>query len=398
MVLSFYVDVLNFLNRNLRYLFIVNFVFGFSVQLITPLFPLYLSEIGATANQNAMVISIGSLASTLLMLPSGVLLDRIGRRTLLIGSAVVNMISIYLMTFASSWTIAIPVFALYSCSWAFFFPARMAMITSNSEPLKRARVFGVMNTSWPIAGIISPFLSGWIIESTGWTQVFMVGSAVNILGILSGLAISRKNNEKSDEDGSGLGDLIRGKYLSVFVKFFLYGIIISSALGCINQIIPLYLDESFSLSASQIGLFFTVQSFFTLATQIPSGAIADKFGRKRMLVTYLTFIPFLIGSWHFFTDWRILLAVNSIAFGLWSMTWPSVLSMLSSSVPDRLVGAAFGLNATGNRLGATIGPIIGSFFYVTYFLTSPFLVAALLFIVAILIALTMHEPGKLKKK
>jgi len=55
--------MLDSLNRNLRYLFIVNFVFGFSVQLITPLFPLYLSEIGATANQNALIISIGGLAS-----------------------------------------------------------------------------------------------------------------------------------------------------------------------------------------------------------------------------------------------------------------------------------------------------------------------------------------------
>jgi MFS family permease len=326
------------------------------------------------------------------MLPSGVLLDKIGRRTLLIGSGMVNMISIFLMTYTSSWQLAIPVYALYSCSWAFFFPARMAMITSNSELLKRARVFGIMNTSWPIAGIISPVLSGWLIESTGWSQVFMVGSAVNLLGIFSGLAISKSNNVEQRREGGGLKELIGDEYLPVFAKFFLYGIIISLANSCVNQIIPLYLDEGFSLSASQIGLFFTVQSFFTLVTQIPSGAIADRIGRKKTLLTCLSFIPFLIISWHFIRDWRYLLAVNSLAFGLWSMTWPSILTLLSGSVPDRLVGAAFGLNATGNRLGMTLGPIIGSFFYVSYSLTSPFLVAGLFFIIAIVIALTIQEP------
>lgn len=382
------------LNRNLRYLFIVNFVFGFSVQLITPLFPLYLSEIGATANQNALVISIGGLASTLLMLPSGVLLDKIGRRTLLIGSGVVNMVSIFLMTFTSSWIIAVPVFALYSCSWAFFFPARMAMITSNSESVDRAKVFGVMNTSWPIAGIISPILSGWLIESTGWSQVFIVGSAVNILGILSGFAISRNKYVASDQEENGLKELLGGNYLVVFAKFFLYGVIISLAISLVNQIIPLYLDEGFGLSASQIGLFFTVQSVFTLVTQIPSGALADRFGRKKMLVLYLVFIPFLIGSWHFLMDWRRLLVVNSVAFGLWSMTWPAILTLLSGSVPDRLLGAAFGLNTTGNRLGMTIGPLIGGFFYGRYFLTSPFLVAGLFFIIAICIALTIKKQEK----
>ena len=85
------------------------------------------------------------------------------------------------------------------------------------------------------------------------------------------------------------------------------------------------------------------------------------------------------------------MVVNSVAFGLWSMTWPSVLTLLSDSVPDELVGAAFGLNATGNRLGMTLGPIIGSFFYVNYFLTSPFLVSGFLFVIAIGIALTIKE-------
>ena len=220
--------------------------------------------------------------------------------------------------------------------------------------------------------------------------MFIVGSAVNLLGIASGLAISRTSNGELNQDQGGLKELL-GNYLPVFTKFFLYGIIISSALGCVNQIIPLYLDQVFELPASQIGLFFTVQSFFTLATQIPSGILADRFGRKKMLLLYLTFIPFLIGSWHLFSDWRVLLVVNSVAFGLWSMTWPSILALLSNSVPDGLVGAAFGLNATGNRLGMTLGPIIGSFFYVNYFLTSPFLVSGFLFVIAIGIALTIKE-------
>ena len=92
----------NVLNRNLRYLFVVNFVFGFSIQLITPLFPLFLSELGASTAENASVISIGALVSTALMLPSGLLIDKIGRKVLLIGSAVVNMISIYMMSQVST--------------------------------------------------------------------------------------------------------------------------------------------------------------------------------------------------------------------------------------------------------------------------------------------------------
>jgi len=50
------------------------------MQLINPLFPLFLEEAGANEVQNAMVISAGNLVATMLMLPSGLLIDRVARR------------------------------------------------------------------------------------------------------------------------------------------------------------------------------------------------------------------------------------------------------------------------------------------------------------------------------
>jgi len=379
------------LNRNLRYLFVVNFVFAFSIQLITPLFPLFLSELGASTAENASVISIGALVSTALMLPSGLLIDKIGRKVLLIGSAVVNMISIYMMSQVSTWQQVFPFFILYSISWTLFIPARMAMITANSEVVNRASVFGVMNTSWPIAGVLSPIVSGYIIELMGWNKVFYVGAAVNILGILAGLRIKGSDRSTNISSGRGFTELLGAQYLPTLLIFCVYGIFVSAAVGGVNQIMPLYLDSHYNLSAQQIGLFFTLQSIITLITQIPSGAFADRHGRKRTLITLLIPIPLLLASWHFIHNWWILLVLNSLAMGLWTMTWPSVLSLLSDSVPSRFVGAAFGINMTGNRLGQTIGPVIASYFYVNFVQTSPFLIAGGIFILATTLALRIKE-------
>jgi MFS family permease len=169
---------------------------------------------------------------------------------------------------------------------------------------------------------------------------------------------------------------------------------LTTALGGINLIIPLYLESRFALSASQIALFFTAQSALNLVTQIPSGALADRFGRKRTVLTLIGLLPFLYASWHFISDWRILLLVNTLAFGLWSMTWPATLTLLSGSVPSKLVGAAFGVNTTGNRLGFTIGPLIASYFYVNYFDTAPFLVAGGISLVAVLFAFGLKDSVK----
>jgi MFS family permease len=131
-----------------------------------------------------------------------------------------------------------------------------------------------------------------------------------------------------------------------------------------------------------------------LVTQIPSGTIADRFGRKRTVLTLIGLLPFLYASWHFIEDWRILLVINTFAFGLWSMTWPATLTLLSGSVPTKLVGAAFGVNTTGNRLGFTIGPLIASYFYVNYFSTAPFLVSGGICLIAVLFAFALRESVK----
>jgi MFS family permease len=319
------------------------------------------------------------------------MIDRIGRKVLLIGSAIVNLISIFLFSYASSWQQVTPLFMLYNASWALFIPARMAMITANSDLSKRSSVFGIMNTSWPIAGIISTLTSGYLIEYLGWNQVFLVGAAINAFSILAGFKIDTGDEREVSSSEGLFKELLRDDILRLLSTFFIYGTLMTTAIGGVNLIVPLYLESKFALSASKIALFFTLQSFITLITQMPSGRIADRYGRKRTILSVIVFIPFLFASWHLIDNWRIMLILNSLAFGLWSMTWPAILTLLSSSVPERLVGPAFGVNTTGNRLGTTIGPIIASFFYVNYSKTSPFLVAAAICSVGFLFAYRLNE-------
>ena len=105
-------------------------------------------------------------------------------------------------------------------------------------------------------------------------------------------------------------------------------------------------------------------------------------------------MPLIYASWHFIGDWRIMLILNSIGFGLWSMTWPATLTLLSNSVPTELVGAAFGVNITGNRLGFTLGPLMASYFYTNFFNTAPFLASAFVSLLSVLFAYKLQDVVK----
>jgi len=379
------------LNKNLTYLFMLNIAFGVSMQLINPLFPLFLEGIGANSVQNATVISLGSLVATSLMLPSGLLIDRIGKKTMLLSSAIVNSVAIFLLTLTRTWQQVTPVYILFSAAGALFVPARMAMITEYSQSENRGLIFGLMNMAWPIAGIVSPLISGYLIETTGWYWVFIFGAVVNTLSILPGLRLERKFAYKERENKSSIKDIFKPDIFPTLLSFFGFHLLMTTALGGVNLIIPLYLGDHYGLSPSQISWFFTAQSILNLLTQIPSGRLADKYGRKRFVLTCIMFIPVLYAAWHFIDNWVILLVLNSILFGLWSMTWPGTLALLSDSVPQDMIGAAFGVRMTGVRLGFTLGPIIGSYFYTNYAPTSPFLAAAAIGLAGVLFAFFLRD-------
>jgi MFS family permease len=173
--------------------------------------------------------------------------------------------------------------------------------------------------------------------------------------------------------------------------FFFFELSMSAGIGSVNMILPLYLDRVFNLSPSRIGLFFTGNSFITLITQTPSGFLADRFNKKKLVISCLAMIPLFYGVSIFVKNWVILLILFSVVFGLWSMTWPAVAALLADSVPNELLGSAFGVRMTGVRLGFTMGPIIGSYLFSNLFYTAPFLAAALFFTLSISLAFRLKE-------
>jgi len=348
------------------------------MQLINPLFPLFLETTGATGSEISYVISAGSLAATLLMFPSGIIVDRFGKRLFLLLNAILSTGSIYMISRLSDWKIILQFYVIYSLVGAFFVPARMSMISENASTDNRAALFGFMNMAWPITGIISPVISGWIVEASSWASVYHVATLVSLISILPAYLITEKAQVKGESVKiPHLSDLLQRDTLRVLIVMSIAPFLMTTAIGAVNLVLPIYLSSAYHLSPLLIGLFFTASNVFTLFTQIPSGRLADRYDPKKILLICTLAIPPFFILWYFSDNWLIFLAAYSVALGLWSVTWPSNLTTLSTKIPPELQGAGFGINSTGLRLGFTVGPLIGSFLYEEMFPTAPFLFAAL---------------------
>ena len=67
-------------NRVLLLLFIINILFAFNMNLVNPLQSLFIENLGANVLQISLVISLQGLVSTILMIPSGVFMSKIGKK------------------------------------------------------------------------------------------------------------------------------------------------------------------------------------------------------------------------------------------------------------------------------------------------------------------------------
>jgi MFS family permease len=393
---------LKILNQSLLTLFTINVAIGLTSQLVQPLFPLFLREIGASELENAFVISLGNLSSTILMLPAGMLITRFGKRSFLILSAALSGTSVLLMSFTRNWTLIIPLNMLLNVSMCFFMPTRMALIAENTTPNNRASLFGVMNLAWPIAGIVGPLAGGYLVENLGWDRVFMLSAAISMVAIYPALMIRETESERYKPDSGQLAgpSILDKRYFPNMVTLFALQVFVTTSIAGVNMILPIYLQDRYQLNYYLIGAFFTGSNLLLILTQIGGGIIADRYGRGRLILICTALTPLALGSLLLFDNWLILFVIYSLAFALWSLTWPPMLAILTDLLPGELRGTGFGLNMTGSRLGFTLGPVVAGLFYLAPGSIAPFIASALIYALGIPLAylLKKRESGRLRAR
>lgn len=383
------------MDRGLVYLFALNLLMAFSVQLINPLFPLYLEGLGASDVEVGLVVSLSSVVATALMLPSGLLMDRVGRRRMLLLSVALAAVPPLLLTLVESWWMALPLSMIFAASFSLFVPTRMALIADSARPGETATLFGLMNIAWPIGGIAAPVLSGLIVEGFGWSSCFLLAASILAFSLLPALLV-REPQPRPERSVKRELHLWDRRYLSALLLFFVFHLTMTTAMGCLGVILPLYLKDQFGLPYHLIGLFFTTSGAMILVTQIPSGYLADRYGEKRFISLVIAPIPILLGLWPFFRGWWMLLVLYTLASGLWSMTWPATLSLLADTFPEEARGTAFGMRMTGVRLGFTLGPMIAGYLYSGWAPSTPFVAASLLTLVGLPLSLTLPRGRRLE--
>lgn len=131
----------------------------------------------------------------------------------------------------------------------------------------------------------------------------------------------------------------------------------------------LYLKDYLGASVTNIGIFSMISTAESLLFQLPGGLIADRYGRRKLVLAGTVFrtlgpvLYLLAPSW----EWVI---PGAMVAGMTSLYMPAFNAIIAESLPSKRRGSGYGVYNTITRIPNIIAPLLGGVLVDTYGLYS----------------------------
>lgn len=179
--------------------------------------------------------------------------------------------------------------------------------------------------------------------------------------------------------------------LFVAIALMLWGV----GEGMFFNFVPIRLETEFLLSKQQIGFALGAFGFFMAITHIPGGHLADKVGRR----------PLLIGAWSLGVVSTLTMGLaKSLPLYLLGLFLYGVTAFVASPLSSYVtaargkweVGTALSMTTAMYNLGMALGPVSGGWIAEHYTMRASYLVAFVIFVISTIL-LFFIEPQPLDK-
>lgn len=373
----------------LHYLLIVNIIFAQNQSTMTSLLGLFSQSKGASQLDVGILFLLGGIVSTILMIPSGILSQTIGKKKLIKISTIISAISLFSLTLAPDWRWLILGASGFNVGFALFIPSRMNLIADYSTGQNRATIYGIANMAWPIGTIYGPVAAGLLVDNLGWNSAFYFTAIMQIISFFFASRITEINNENETEEETSKRTISWAFIHKDTILLFASHFTTSLAITTVDPLLPLYLEGRFGISKTGIGLFYgATAGFSTLIGQIPAGILGDKYGSKKLILASMASIPIIYILCALAQNYLLLLLLYMTIQSLWSLTWPTTMALLIDLVPHSQRGLAIGVRQTAILIGNDFGPPLGG--YLSPF-PAPFYGSAIIFATSIPLIFLVKE-------
>jgi EmrB/QacA subfamily drug resistance transporter len=159
-------------------------IVGLDITAVNVALPSIGADLGASLSGLQWSVSAYTLVMASLLLFSGSMADRIGRRrTLILGMSVFTVASL-LCSLAPSIELLVVFRVLQGIGASMLNPVAMSIITNTfTEPRERAQAVGVWGAVFGVSMALGPIVGGALVSSVGWEWIFLINVPLGLAAI-----------------------------------------------------------------------------------------------------------------------------------------------------------------------------------------------------------------------
>ena len=343
-----------------RSIFLVSLPFG----ILTFVLPIYGKVIGADAVQIGLFFSAFSLMTVLMRPVVGVGLDRYGRRPFLLTGMVGYGLAMLAFAFSDQIWIITLARTFQGIASALFWLAARAITADVAGADARGRSFGGLDQANSQGAIVGAGVGYAVLISLnidgGWRPLF---AAYGLSGLAAALLAFRDLPESYTP---AQADPVTPRTISwsrPWVLLLLVTAVTGASWAMISPVLMIFLQEKLTTNVPALAAAYLPAAIIWAVLPRQLGGLADRFGRKPMMVLGLVaaagssfVIPHLTNLWGLAALW----AFQALCYAAGD---PAEAALVADLTGGDERGRAFGLYTMAAGLGATVGPLVGGWLY-----------------------------------
>ena len=341
------------MNRNLLFVAVALFLWGFGEGMFFNFQPIYLERLGSNPQQIGLILGAFGAAMAISHIPAGYLADRFGRRPLLFTAWFTGIASTLVMGFARE----LPLFVVGLLGYGltiFVSSPLSSYVTAARGKWSVARALTLITATFNYGMVLGPVTGGWIGETYGLRSVYFVAAGIFVLSTFFILFIKRQPVDNHDPDNPPVS-VFKNRVFIGYLALVTFGIF---AMFLAQPLTPNFLEGIKGLSLKQTGLIFTFGALGNAWVSVQLGKMNPNRG---LLIAHFLVACFTLLIWRGHSVPYF--AIGYFLLGGYRAFRPLTMAKARGLVHDSQMGLMYGTMETVGAVIFVIAPPIAGFLF-----------------------------------
>lgn len=335
---------------------IENMAFG----LIIPFLTIYMIlDIGISESLAGVVLAGYTLSGIPGMIFGGMLVDKIGRRVVLLTSLGLMSLTIFLYFFAFDFVTFLLVAMADSFVGSLYMPAANAMIADVIPSRNRPKAYSTLRIAWNVGLIFGPAAGAAIVVTYSIKVLFLFGALILLGAFFMNLVFIPETKPKETGEAVTFRRVLAVARDRPFLMICSMSAVLFLCMTQFMSALPIYMVADMDEDESSVGLLWTLSGLMIVFLQLWVTSQMVKFRRSAVLMSGQIVMGIGIALIYLATD-LLTLSACVVVMTLGELMYMSILgAIVADMAPEEKRGIYMGFSGFMQTLGWGVGMFLG---------------------------------------